>query len=57
MRIFKGRNASVLSSGITAGLPPFAAVVEKGYKTMLWMAELHLNILAYPQRSLSEYFA
>ena len=34
-------------------LPPFAAVVEKRYKTMLWMAELHLNILAYPQRSSS----
>ena len=34
-------------------LPLFAAVVEKGYETVLWMAELHLNILAYPQRSLS----
>ena len=34
-------------------LPPFVAVVEKRYKTMLCMAELHLNIWAYPQRSSS----
>ena len=32
-------------------LPPFVAVVKKRYKTMLWMAELHLNIWAYSQRS------
>ena len=25
-------------------LPPFAAVVTKRYKSMLWRAELHLNM-------------
>ena len=31
-------------------LPPFAAVVAKRYKTMLWWGELHLNMSTYPQR-------
>ena len=34
-------------------LPPFAAVVAKRYKTMLWRAELHLNMSTYPQRNSS----
>ena len=34
-------------------LPPFAAVVAKRYKTMLWWGELHLNMSTYPQRNSS----
>ena len=34
-------------------LPPFAAVVAKRYKTMLWWGELLLNMSTYPQRNSS----
>ena len=34
-------------------LPPFSAVVAKRYKTMLWRAEVHLNMSTYPQRNSS----
>ena len=34
-------------------LPPFAEVVSKRYKTMLWRAEVHLNMSTYPQRNSS----
>ena len=34
-------------------LPPFAAVVAKRYKTMLWRAQIHLSMSTYPQRKSS----
>ena len=42
MRIFEGGNTSILCSGgiqSSGCLPPFAPVVAKRYKTMLWRAE------------------
>ena len=48
-------SAVVFQSG--GCLSPFAAVVAKRYKTMLWRAELHLNISTHPQRNSSLKFA
>ena len=55
LRILEGGNTIVLCSGISVGwmLPPFAAVVAKRYKTMLWWGELLLNMSTYPQRNSS----
>ena len=55
MRIFEGGNTSVLCSGISVVwmFTSVFAVVAKRYKTMLWRAEVHLNMSTYPQRNSS----
>ena len=53
MRIFEGGNTSVLCSGITAVWMSTSVCrcFCEAILNMPWMAELHLNISIYPQRS------